>query len=57
MMMRGLPGTFFGMRLRGNRRVLTAVDKGLHVGFVHVLPKSGMAVRVSPCSLAGKEVV
>lgn len=55
--LRGLPGTVFGIRLRGGRIILTRVDNGLHVGFVHVLPKSGIAVRLSPCSLSGNEVV
>ncbi len=53
---RTVPGTVFGMRVRNKRRVLTRVSNGLHVGFVHVLPNSGMAIRVSPCSLAGKHV-
>lgn len=54
---RMLPGAAFGIALRGSRVVLTRVDKGLEVGGVEVLPNSGMAVRVSPCSLAGNHVV
>lgn len=54
--MRTLPGTVFGMGLRGKRRVLYRVSKGLEVGFVEVLRNSGIGIRLSPCSLAEKEV-
>ncbi len=54
--LRTLPGTVFRIRLRGKRGVLTRVSNGLEVRCVEVLPKSGIAIRVSPCSLAGNEV-
>lgn len=54
---RTLSGTVFHIRLRGKRRVATRVSNGVQVRCVGVLPKSGMEIRVSPCSLSGKEVM
>lgn len=53
---RALPGTVFGIRLRGNRVMLTRMSNGVEVRCVHVLPNSGIAMRLSPCSLAHKHV-
>ncbi len=53
---RTLSGTVFQIRLRGKRRVATRVSNGVQVGCVHVLPKSEIGIRVSPCSLAGNHV-
>lgn len=53
---RTLPGTVFRIRLRGNRVMLTRISNGVHVGFVHVLPNSGIAVRLAPCSLGHNHV-